>query len=92
MLATRTSALRDLTFFVSIEREWAVVASVRDKYPVIVLASSEKIFDNDPEFLICEINLIYTKLLFADIYRRPHASYPFHFFNCLSTFLSSTQL
>ena len=69
-----------------------MVASVRDKYPVIVLASSEKIFDNDPEFLICEINLIYTKLLFADIYRRPHASYPFHFFNCLSTFLSSTQL
>ena len=41
---------------------------VRDRYSVNILASSDTLFDNKPEYLILEINLSHTKLLFAVIY------------------------
>ena len=60
---------------------------VRDTYSVDVLASSDPHFDNTPEYLICEIKKGQLKLLFAAIYRRPHAAYPIRFFDHISTYL-----
>ena len=40
-----------------------------------------------PEFITCEIKKDQLKLLFATVYRRPHAAYPIHFFNCLANYL-----
>ena len=60
---------------------------VRDSFSVEILASSEPLYDNTPEFIIFEIKKDQLKLLFAAIYRRPHAVYPIHFFNCLVNYL-----
>ena len=60
---------------------------VRDTYSVQVLANSEPRYDNTPEFIICEVRRNQLKLLLAVVYRRPHAAYPIHFFNCLANYL-----
>ena len=62
---------------------------VRDTYSVEVLATSDPIYDNSPEFIICELRKDQLRLLFAAVYRRTHASYPVHFFDCLSSHLAN---
>ena len=62
---------------------------VRDTYSVEILCTSDPIYDNSPEFIICEIKKDQLRLLFAAVYRRPHASYPIHFFDCLSIHLAN---
>ena len=60
---------------------------VHDHYSVNILASSDTLYANKPEYLILEIDISYTKLRFAVIYPRPHAAYLFSFFKCLSAYL-----
>ena len=60
---------------------------VPDSFNVEILAGSEPLYDNTPEFIICEIKKDQLKLLFATVYRRPHAAYPINFFNCLANYL-----
>ena len=60
---------------------------VRDTFSVEVLASSDPQYDNSPEFIICEIRKDQLRLLFAALYRRPHAAYLIHVFDCLSNHL-----
>ena len=62
---------------------------VRDTYSVEILCTSDPIYDNSPEFIICEIKKHQLRLLFAAVYRRPHAYYPIHFFDCLSIHLAN---
>ena len=59
---------------------------VRDSYSVQVLANSEPLYGNTPEFIICEIRRNQLKLRFAAV-DRPHVAYPIHFFNCLANYL-----
>ena len=47
---------------------------VRDTYSIEILCTSDPIYDNSPEFIICEIKKDQLRLLFAAVYRRPHAS------------------
>ena len=60
---------------------------VGDSFGVEVLSASDPVFDNATEFIICEIRKDQLRLLFAAVYRRPHAFYPIHFFDCLATHL-----
>lgn len=61
---------------------------VREYYSVKILASSNHVFDNSPEFIITEIKSDEIKILLAVVYRRPTGRAPFHFLNRLSPFLS----
>lgn len=58
---------------------------VRDYYKVKIICQSK---GKIPEFLIAELINTITKLLFAVVYRRPAATPPVHFSNCLSPLLS----
>ena len=62
---------------------------VRDTFSVDILFTSDPTYDNTPEFIICELRKGQIRLLFAAVYRHPHASYPIHFFDCLSNHLAN---
>ena len=85
-------ALDGFTFF-HVDREGmgggGVGLYVCDTYSVGILCTSDPIYDNSREFIICEIKKDQLRLLFAIVYRRPHASYPIHFFDCLSIHLAN---
>ena len=58
---------------------------IRDSYSVQVLTNSEPLYDNTPEFIICEIRENQLKLLLAVVYRRPPLPIPFTFSIALPT-------
>ena len=60
---------------------------VRDSFCVTVLEQSDPMYDNKPEFIILDLISGGNKLLFAVVYRRPHAAYPTEFFACLTNLL-----
>ena len=62
--------------------------NVCDSFSVEILSASDPVFDNATEFSICEIRQDQLRLLLAAVYRRPHASYPIYFFDCLATHLA----
>ena len=66
--------------FIHVDREGmgggGVGLYVHDTYSVEVLACSDPLYNNTLEYIIRELKKGELRLLFADVYRRPHASYP----------------
>ena len=62
---------------------------VRNYILVNVLAHSDPIYDNTPEYLILELTSGSNKVLFSVVYRRPHAAYTLEFFECVARLLPS---
>ena len=60
---------------------------VRDTFSAEVLAGSDPLYDNTPEYIICELRKGQLRLLFAAVYRRSHASNPINFFDCITNYL-----
>ena len=62
---------------------------VRNNSNVEIITHSDPEYDNTPEYLILEICTPSHKLLFAVVYRHPHAAYPTEFFTELVDILPS---
>ena len=60
---------------------------VRCDFAVEILAASKPLFENKPEYIILQVTTLYTKILFAALYRRSPAEYPLDFLESLSTYL-----
>ena len=60
---------------------------VRDDFTAEVLAASEPLSENKPEYIILQVATTHTKILFAAIYRRSPAEFPHEFLSRLSTYL-----
>lgn len=58
----------------------------RKSFTVKILASSNYVFNNAPEYIIAEIKKSLSELLFAVVYRRPPGLSPHHCFELLATY------
>ena len=62
---------------------------IRQHWQVTILAASNPVFDNTPEYIITELRYKNHIPIIAVVYRRPGAASPAEFFDTLSPFLAT---
>ena len=62
---------------------------MRSQYQITVLAASNQIFDNIPQYIITESRYKSYIFLIGVVYRRPNAATPIEFFETLAPYLAT---